>query len=92
MKILSSVCVVRKQYTLFDTVEFHRRYRKNTFALGDAYLMPLSQHVQYLSVHHMEKQIRRCDTGGFVPVVSLNCVVGLKYLFVRSLIGSTRKI
>ena len=46
MKILSSVCVIRKQDTLFDAMEFQKRYHENPFALGDAYLTPLSQHLQ----------------------------------------------
>ena len=55
MKILSSLFVVCTQYTLFDAAEFQRRYQKKPFALGDAYLTPLSQYVQQLSVQHMGK-------------------------------------
>ena len=32
--------------TVFDAVEFQRRYRENSFALGNLYLTPLSQHLQ----------------------------------------------
>ena len=46
MKMLSSLHLVCKQYTIFDDVEFQRRYRENPFALGDTYLTPLYQHVQ----------------------------------------------
>ena len=46
MKILSSVCVVHKQDTLFDAVKFQQRYRKHTFALVDTYLAPFPQHTQ----------------------------------------------
>ena len=46
MKILSSLYWVRTQDTLFDAMEFQRRYRENPFALGDAYLTPLFQPVQ----------------------------------------------
>ena len=54
-KILYSVCVLHKQYTLFYAVELQCRYHENPFALGDAYLMPFYQHVQYIFVKHMEK-------------------------------------
>ena len=46
-KIRSCVCGVHKQDTLFDDVEFQRRYHEKPFALGDACLTPLYQHVQY---------------------------------------------
>ena len=55
MKILSSICVVRTQDKLFDAVEFQRRYCENSFALGDAYVIPLYQHVQYLFVKNLDK-------------------------------------
>ena len=35
---------------------------------------------------------RKCDTEGFVPVASLNGVVGSPSLFIRSLIGRNGKI
>ena len=35
--------------------------------------------------------MRAYDTGGFVPVASLNDVVGLPSLFIRSLIGINGK-
>ena len=53
MKVLSYVCVVRKQDTLFDYVEFQQRYRKKYFVFDDAYLMPFCQRVQWLSVKYM---------------------------------------
>ena len=63
------------------------------FALGDAYLTPFCQHVQYLSVQHMDKiNTRKCDTEGFVPVASLYVIVGLPSSFIISLIGRTRNI
>ena len=92
MKILSSVCVVHKIDTLFDAVEFQQRYRKNPLALGDTYLTPLYQHMQYLFVQHIKKITHEYDTEGFVPVASLNSVVGSPSSFIRYLIGSTGKI
>ena len=41
---------------------------------------------------HRKNNTRKCDTEGFVPVTSLNGVVGLPSLFIRSLIGINRKI
>ena len=35
--------------------------------------------------------MHKCDTEGFVPVASLNGVVGSPSLFIRSLIGRTGK-
>ena len=55
IKILSSFNLVHTQYILFDAVEFQQRHRENLFVLGDAYLTPLSQRVQYLFVQHTEK-------------------------------------
>ena len=55
MKILFFLYSVRTQDTLFDAVEFQRRYYENPFTIGDAYLTPFFQHVQYLSVQHMGK-------------------------------------
>ena len=55
MNILSSLYFILTQDTLFDAVEFQQRYHKNSFALGDAYLTPFCQSVQYLSVQHMGK-------------------------------------
>ena len=46
MKILSSLCVVHTQDTLFDAVELQQRYRKNPSELGDANLMLSPQRVQ----------------------------------------------
>ena len=46
MKILYLLYLVHTQDILFDAVEFQRRYRKNPFALGDAYLTPFCQRVQ----------------------------------------------
>ena len=58
MEILSFLCVVRTQDTLFDAMEFQQRYCENPFALGDVYLMPLSQHVQKIFIQHMDKITR----------------------------------
>ena len=55
MKILSSLYWVRTQDILFDAMEYQRRYRETLFVIGDAYLTPLSQRVNYLSVQHMDK-------------------------------------
>ena len=46
MMILSLLYWVRTQDTLFDAVEYQRRYHKTLFLLGDAYLTPLSQREQ----------------------------------------------
>ena len=46
INILSSLCMLHTQDNLFDDVEFHGICPENPFALGDAYLTPLSQHVQ----------------------------------------------
>ena len=40
---------------------------------------------------HGQNKTRKCDTEGFVPVASLYGVVGLPSLFIRYLIGITRK-
>ena len=56
------------QDILFDAVEFQGRYHKNSFALGDAYLMPFNQRVQYLSVQHMEK------------ITHINVILNVSYL------------
>ena len=40
---------------------------------------------------HRQNNTRKCDTEGFVPVASLNGVVGLSSLFIISLIGRTGK-
>ena len=58
MKILSSLYSIYTQDILFDSVEFQRRYRKNPFVLGDAYLTTFCQRGQYLSVQHMDKITR----------------------------------
>ena len=55
MNILSSLYLVRTQATLFDAVIFQRRYCENPFALGDTYLTPFCQRVQWLSIPIMEK-------------------------------------
>ena len=55
MNILSSFNLVHTQDIIFDDVGFQRRYRKNLFVLDDAYLTPLSQILQYLSIQHMDK-------------------------------------
>ena len=46
MNILSSLDLVCTQDIISDAVEIQRRYRKNPFVIGEAYLMPFSQHVQ----------------------------------------------
>ena len=40
MNILYSLYLVRTQDTLFDAVEFQRRYRETPFTLSEAYLTP----------------------------------------------------
>ena len=40
---------------------------------------------------HGQNNTHKCDNEGFVPVASLNGVVGSLSLFIRSLIGSSRK-
>ena len=45
-KIHYFVCVVYKQDTLQDDVEFQQRYREKPFSPGDACLTPFYQHVQ----------------------------------------------
>ena len=63
MKKLSSLYLVRTQDILFDAVEFQRIYRENPFVLGDAYLTPLTQRVQYLSMCCMERYCTRWVKG-----------------------------
>ena len=41
---------------------------------------------------HRKYKTRKFDIEGFLPVASLNGVVGFPSLFIKSLIGSTRKI
>ena len=41
---------------------------------------------------HGQNKTRKCDTEGFIPVKSLNSVVGSPYSFIKPLIDSTRKI
>ena len=41
---------------------------------------------------HGQNNTRKCYTEGFIPVASLNGVVGSPSLFIRYLIGRTRKI
>ena len=92
MKKLYSVCVVCVQDTLFDAVEFQSRYRKNPFALGGTYLIPLYQHLQQLSIQHMNKQTHvDVILNFFVPGASLNGAVGSPFLFIMSLIDSNGK-
>ena len=79
MKILSSLFLVRTQDILFDAVEFQRIYRKNPFVLGDVYLTPFSQRVQYLSVQHMEK------------ITRLNVIMKVSYLFQVKMAWSNRR-
>ena len=55
MNILYSLYLVPIKYILFDAVEVQQIYRKNSFVIGDACLVPFSQRVQYLSVRHMDK-------------------------------------
>ena len=44
--IRSYICVVHKQDTLFDAVEFQRKYPKEPFALDDSCLTHLPQNLQ----------------------------------------------
>ena len=58
-------------------MEFQRRYRENPLALGNVYLAPfLSTCVIAFLTTHGQNNMRKCDTEGFVPVASLNGVVG----------------
>ena len=92
MKILSSLYLVRTQYNLFDAVEFQQRYRKNPFALGDAYLTPfLSMCAVAFHTKHGQNNTFKCDTEGFLSVASFDGLVGLPLLFIRYLIGRTEK-
>ena len=93
MEILSSLYLVRTQDTIFDSTELQRKYRKYPFVLGDAYLTPFCQRVHWISVKHMDKiHTHKCYTKSFVPVTSLNGVVRLLSLFIRSFIGITGKM
>ena len=49
------LCVVHKQDTLFDAVEFQQGCLEKPFALGVTCITPLSQHVQQLFVQHTDK-------------------------------------
>ena len=85
--------LVCTQDILFDAVKFQRRYQENLLVLGDAYLMPFSQTCAVaFRTTHRQNNTRKCDTEGFVPVASLNGVVGSSSFFIRSLIGITRNI
>ena len=44
------------------------------------------------SITHGQNNTRKCDTEGFLPVASLCFVFGSPSLFIRSLIGRTRKL
>ena len=92
MKILYSLYLVRTQDILFDALEFQQRYRENPFALGDTYLTPFSMCEVAFCTTHGKNNMRKCDNGGFVPVTSLNDVVGSPSLFISYLIGITGKI
>ena len=93
MKIISSLYLVRTEDTLFDAVEFQQRYSENPFALGDAYLMTFfSTCAIALRTTHEKNNTYKYDTEGFVPVGSLNGMVGSSSSFNRYLIGSTGKI
>ena len=92
LNILSSLYLVCTQDTIFDAVEFQWRYRKNPFSLGDAYLKTFfSTCLVDFRTTHGKNNIPKCYTEGFVPVTSLNCMVGSPPLFIRSLIGGTGK-
>ena len=41
---------------------------------------------------HGQNNTCKCDTEGFLPAASLNGMVGLPFLFIRSLIGTTKKM
>ena len=76
MKILYSLYSVRTQDTLFGAVGFQRRYRENPFALCDVYLTPFCQCAVAFRTTHGHNNTRKYDTEGFVPIESLNGVVG----------------
>ena len=79
MKILFPLYLVRTKDTLFDAVEFQLRYREKTFALGDAYLTPFFTCAVAFRTTYGQNNTRKCDTEGFIPVESLNGVVGSPY-------------
>ena len=92
MHFLSSLYLVRKQDTVFGHVEFQQKYHKNPLMIGDTGFTPLSQHMQLLSVQHIEKNnTHKCKTEAFVPVASLKGLVGSPYSFMSSLTGRTSK-
>ena len=88
MEILTSFYLILTKDTLFDTVKFQRRYRKNPFSLGDTYLMRV---VDFCTTHGQNNS-HKFDTGDLVPVKNLNGVVVSTFLFTRSLIDRTGKI
>ena len=92
MKILSYLYSVRTQDTLFDAVELQQRYCENPFGLGDAYLIPFFTFAVAFCTTHGQNNTRKYDTGGFLPVASLNSVVRSSFSFIASLIGITVRI
>ena len=90
MKILYFFYWLITQDIHFDAVGYQQIYRETLFVLGDAYLTPLSQRVQYLSVQHMEKITR---VNVILKVLYLLQVyVAFSSSFIISLIGRTGKI
>ena len=93
MNIQSSVCVVHKQDTIFDAVEFQQIYRRKPFALGDIFFKNfLPTCAVDISTILGRNETRKFDIKDFIPDASLYGVVGSSALFIRSLIGSTWKI
>ena len=93
MNILSSLCVVLTQDTLFDFVEFQQGYHKKHFcAWWHIFNTFVPTCALDLRTAHGKNNICKCYTEGFIPIASLNGVVGLKYSFIRSLLDGTVKI
>ena len=90
-EIQSSICVVNKQGTLFDAVEFKQRYSGNPFALGDTYLTPIPNMCSSFPCNTLTKKTRKCNIEGLIPVAGLNGTVGSLSSFIKYMIGSTGK-
>ena len=92
MKILYSVCVVRKKmpfFIFFIPSKIPQKYFCVWWRIFNAFVLTCEV---VFSTTHGQNNTSICDTEGFVFVGSLNGVVGLLSLFIRSFIGSTRKM
>ena len=65
MNMLSSLYPVCPQNTLFDAVEFQRKYRKNPFELSDAYLTPFSNVCNRFPRNTWKQNTHKCNTDFF---------------------------